>query len=263
MAKKVSTKPKARNVEADFFNSMTPGWGDGTPASDAGETKDVKKAEQPDVSALLEQIKGLNDRVERAERTNFALMQQPPAAAAVIPERKAPQLDLKGLPDPSVDPEGYARGVLERTQQVVTAQVQDYTTSQRGELDRQKAADDLWARFAKTHEEYAEDQEKVEFAAQKVAGEAKSRGMDLQRYMFGPGSEQFMSDVARKMDEVFGKPGGGKDPDEEDEGSDEGRSTSIFGGIESGGRPGARGRQEDAGDMLKDLREMQRKTGFF
>jgi hypothetical protein len=47
-----------------------------------------------------------------------------------------------------------------------------------------------------------------------------------------------------------------------DDNEDEGRTAGIFGGNESGGAP-ARGKSEAKSDMITDLVQMQRRSGFF
>ncbi len=141
--------------------------------------------------------------------------------------------------------------------------------------------DGLWEDFGDLYPDY--DQERVEFAAGKVAEKAKRKGIDVEKYMFVT-SERFIKDTAKEYERLFGVPE--EDDDDtsipkrtrkakpardgqtrnrrvrDDNDDDDGRSASIFGGQESGGRPGRR-EPNDELNMIDDIQALQRKTGFF
>jgi len=221
---------------------------------------DDEKTKQPDTAELLKRIDEMAKQIETVQRTNVALMSAPPVNTSSI-ERKKPQLlDLKDLPDPTMDREAFNTSLQERLNQAVT----NITQAQRESLDsasaQQKAADDLWNEFSDKYEDYAEDKTKVEFAASKAVQKAKARGVDVQKYMF-TARDQFFSDVKAEYDAIFGKQAEQEDADVEDEADDNSRTVGIFGGVESGGKPSTT--QPQQGDMITDLHALQRKSGFF
>ena len=226
----------------------------------------TEKPAGPTMEDLLKQVSSLNERLDRAERTNLALMASPiqqveQRQASATPKNIA-DIDMKGLPDPSEDPEGYAREVSARISKNVSEYTAASTTARANEDNTAARAKALWDRFASKYEDDAKDQTRVEFAASKVAADAKAKGLDLNRYMFGPGSDMFIDDVKKKMDEVFGARKGDEDEEDGEDEADTGRTASIFGGMESSGRIDKK-QKDEQGDMIKDLHDIQRKTGFY
>jgi len=277
---KVSTKRRKdddNNISDSIFDHFDMKMDDNT------EPREKNKPADVDVSALLGQIKALSERVDKAERTNMALMSQPVGGTESFQPNQE-QKQQKPLPDPTLDPDAYAEAVRARimgeTQQLIDNSRQQYNTNQQGERD----ISDLWTDFGKQYADYAENEDRVEFAAGVAARKAKARGLDIRKYMF-QGREQFFSDVVKIMDDTFGK--SGNDDDAGDTGEDDfdyeqnnrnqttrkrkatntdddndGRTAGVFGGLESGGRP-VNTNREQKGDMIKDLQEIQRKSGFF
>ena len=96
---------------------------------------------------------------------------------------------------------------------------------------------------------------------------AKARGIDPQRYIT-TGREQFFGDIASEYKALFGDRKLGADDldntDTEDEGEDNSRAMSIFGGLEGSGKPQGKETGKAAlGDMVKDIQDIQRRTGFY
>jgi hypothetical protein len=161
------------------------------------------------------------------------------------------------------DPEAYNleinRRMDARIDQVVTS-VSDKFKPQENDNSR---VDALWEEFAEEYEDYAEHQDRVEFAATKVVQRASKKGVNLDAYMFTT-SDQFFQDVTREMDKTFPKPVK-EEPKLEQKGPEDGeelRTGGIFGGAESGGKPAA-GAKDDGGDLLTDLQDLQKASGFF
>ena len=252
---KVSKTPKGTREKFEgeqFFDQFT------QIGSDEPAEKDDGKAKEPSVADLMAQITALNSRIDTSERTNLALMANPTHEVRSTVVTK-PQLDMTKLPDPVNEPEAYATAVAERTNKYISEQFQVQQTQQQESKAQDTRLQNLWGRFEDKYEDYAGDQRKVEFAASEAIREAQARGMDVQKYMFGA-SEHFFADVVKKMDEVFGKPG--KNDPEQDDPTDTSRSTHIFGGLESGGRM-SKPSKEDVGDMVKEIHDLQKRTGFF
>lgn len=252
-----------------------------TPAEVRVDNERKEDNSQPNVADLLKQIAEMKQELDSIGNTNNALL----TAAPQVLEPEVPKaINFDGLPDPVVDPKGYAEGLEQR----ITArqnQQRDYENQQnRVQQTRKEKFDTLWSDFSDKYADIAADQKGLEFAAQQVANEARSRGVDLDRYMFGS-RDRFMAAVAKEYEEVFGP---SEEVDEEAEeaprprgrprkGSkrvvarrqlgndddDDGRTGGIFGGQESGGaRTGSKDKPQ-AGDMVSDLQELQRKSGFF
>lgn len=251
---KVSTKKK-QTQDADLgsifdhFEAQNPGGGTG------GEPK---KTPEVDLTALQAQITALSSRLEQSEATNRALLTQAPRTEPVQQTTAPAGIDLKGLPDPIEESEKYGIMLAERIAAHTKAVTEAAQNSMRSEQSQEKQIEELWEGFGKKYSDLAEDQDRVEFAATKVAKEAKAKGMDVSKYMFVT-RDQFYADVAKKHEELFGKPSDGDDNDTPEEPD---RTAGIFGGMESGGRP-ATGKQPPQGDMIKDLQDLQRKGGYF
>ena len=76
--------------------------------------------------------------------------------------------------------------------------------------------------------------------------------------------DTFFDDVAaevRKLGGIEDDEDGGKGNDEPIE--DDGRTAGIFGGQESGGKPNAGTVAKKPGDMIKDIKDLQRASKFF
>lgn len=246
------------------YNDFEPGSG-----AQGGQEQEqsTPKATVEDVLAKLE---GLQARLDKAERTNMALMSAAPRVEERDMRPASTEVDFSDLPDPVTYPKEYAAELTKRTQAAFQAQVAAQERQRGVSATREQQAKQLWDRFSTAHKEYASHQDRVEFAAAQVAQDAKARGIDLERYMFGPGADMFLEDVKKRMDDIFGAPGAGQkgkgkaqdDEEEEEDEQDDARSTSIFGGLESAGRPG-RPSKEDVGDMIKELQDTQRKSGWY
>lgn len=221
-----------------------------------GSVEKTNVAEKPDASAeLLKQIADLNARVEQAERTNLALLSAPPKVAEVAPRHEEPKDDE--LPDPTMDPGGYARAVSERAERRIQNFMAEQERKQQADNQSTNSAKDLWTDFASQYEDYAEDEERVSFATAQVMKDLKAKGIDVARYTT-TARDKFFKDVTTRMDKIFGKPGEEADDNQEEVPN---RTAGIFGGLESGGKPSKH--VDQPGDMIKDLHDLQRKSGFY
>jgi hypothetical protein len=196
------------------------------------------------------------------------------------------------IPDLDADLNGHIAAVAKN------AEIRARNEFKRKEFDRSQGQDvesktqALWDTFEEKYSELAEGgQNKVEFAAMEVAKRARSRGIDVEKYMFVT-TDRFLKDVAKEYVKTFGEPEG--DEEEDDDFIEESRSTrkraasrsssrnrpskrrnrdrqedddgdgrsTVFGGNDSGGRMSPRD-DGDSRDMIDDFHDMQRKTGFF
>lgn len=248
---KVSTKRKA-DAEAAMTGLSFPQIGEDEPVTVTEKGDDKGQADQ--LATLQAQISSLVERLDSAERTNLALMATTPKVEPTVTQPQAVKLD--NLPDPGLDPEGYARELMKRTQESVTSLLQSQQQQQQQQTSQGDRIKNLWNDFNEKYEDYADDPDKVEYAAQKVAKRAKARGLDVERYMFGA-QEKFMADVAKEMEKTFGKPKAAGEEEEEAP-----TRTAIFGGNEGGSRL-SQVQAEQGGDMLAELHEIQKKSGLY
>lgn len=267
MAKVSKTRKNAAQEEqiGDIFQSLGQMTFDGGPEQVEKVEEPAKKGTEVDVTALMTQIGALQARQEQLEATNMALMA--PVRTTVAPQEPQ-KFTTEDLPDPVVEPEKYAEEINKRINASFQSQ-QNFNAAQNNEANtRKNQLDALWDDFVIAYPAIAEQTEKAEFAIGQVAKKAKTRGIDMDRYMFN-NSSKFMQDVEKEFVRVFGELEDGEDDEpvvrrrgkqlaaEEDEG----RTAGIFGGIESGNR--AVQQKPGPGDMIKDIQDLQRKSGFF
>ena len=248
------------------------------------------------LAALEKQLEDLRNQLSATERANMALLSTSPS----LNEPQAPQLiniDTIKLPDPALQPDEYATAVQRRTEAQFenNRRKQEFEQSQQAQI--KEKADRLWDAFTEKYPGIAEDKARIEFVAARVASAAKARGIDVQRYMFGT-QDKYIADVAAEYEKIFGpveRDDVGDDTNDYDWQEDEDyvdeeprprqrrqaqrqapaprsrrrqraaradRTGGIFGGYESGHRP-SRVAEEDGPDMIDDLHNLQRKTGFF
>lgn len=253
---KVSTKRRKEvdNIFGDnplnnSFSAYKPGGDD---------PKNEPENKGPTVEQLQAQIADMNRKFDTMERTNLALMTQAPQ----IEQRQQQQTQVKDadLPDPTLDPVGYSKAIEARADR----RINDFITDQRTKSDEaskgKQEYETVWNAFSTKYEDYAGDNDKLEFVTTRVLNDAKALGIDPKKYMT-VSRERFFDDVVKKYDDVFGKPeGDGEETTQRDEPAQ--RTMGIFGGLDSGGKPVASGKDQ-AGDMITDLQAMQKKSGFY
>jgi hypothetical protein len=212
------------------------------------------------------QIAALQKRLDDLSRANVALMSQAPQTVQ-NPEAPKP-LDLSGMPDPVSDPVGYNTELNKRVEARISSSLTYNQHQSSTAQDQQKKFDSLWTDFS-NHEQYgdiAKHEDRVKFIAGQLVEEAKGRGMDPQKYVL-TGREQFFGDIASRYEKIFGKEEAEvseKDDDVSDKDTDDGRATSILGGMESGFASGTKATgKEQLGDMTTDLKDIQRRSGFY
>ncbi len=270
----VSTKRRATKQD-DIPESIFDALNLNAPGQDPGKSeRKTATTQAPSVEDLMKQLGALQTRVDSAERANVALTT---AALKVVPEVKMPVLNMDGLPDPMDKPQEYAAEVAKRTVAYQNA-VSDAQGKQR---EAQQAAqvdyDELWKDFTAVNPDYVSDMDALEYAVGKVKKVLNRKGVDVDKYMT-LNSDRFFRDITDAYDKRFGKPGEDEDePLEVDDAppprkrkaksqvtddDDDGRTGGIFGGID-GSSAGRRAQGPPPGDLIKDLQDIQRKTGYF
>jgi hypothetical protein len=246
---------------------------------DKVEAKDDDPRIKEIESKFEERMRLMQERLEEVNRVNMQLMSQPVVQAEVDDIPKPQHVDL---PDPVADPKAFAEAIRHNA-------IQDFEYDQRVKAKRSNKAQsekdkakELWDDFATEYPALAGDQKRVEFAANLVAEKLQRRGVDVARYMF-INRDRFFEDVSKEYANNFGEVEVDEEGEafDEDRGSQSGRerkprrgrprrerseevdrSVGMFGGQESGHRPAARS-EEQQGDMISDMMDMQRKSGFF
>lgn len=259
---KVSKKPMKRDeIPASIFDALDRN----ASAMDGVQGNNEKvEATGPSIEDAMKQIAALNARIEEQDRVNMALTTTVPTQVQQ-PAPKSEELDMAGLPDPLDDAVAYAKEVQRRTVDHVNKQIKaqrdadEAASRERNNVNLK--TDDLWNTFTDKYEDYAGDERKVKFAAQEAIDDAQRKGIDIQRYMYA-NSDRFMRDVAAKYDTIFGKPGEDTDGSDQSQDDDTSRTSGIFGGMESGNK-GSFGSSPPVGDMIKDLHDVQKKSGFY
>lgn len=273
--KTAARTPKAASEEADTSIFEHFGLAE-TPAQGVQKATKTEKGADPALEAFEARMKALEDTLKDKDRTIAALLTNPATVvdtSALGRDDPAPGVDLKGLPDPVIDPEGHEKALSERISKAISDNIahdrRARDAENRASSTQASRTENLWERFGDKYEDLAEDPDIVELAATKAAKAAEAKGMDLQRYIFGAG-DTFLDDVATRVRGLRSKmgldaddePGGVGGASDEDEGEEEVRTQGIFGGVESGGKP-APGAKPPGGTMIDDLQAIQRRTGFF
>lgn len=236
-----------------------------------------EEEEDPRFAAMEKRMADLQSALEESQRTSMALLTQPPK----FENNQQLQPQKFDLPDPALDPEGYREGVRKQVAADIEFDRARNNTQQTRQKDLEDKVNGLWEDFNEAYPDM--DQEKVEFAATSVIKKAKRRGLDAERYMFVT-QDKFIGDVAKEYVRIFGEeePSEDNDPVPAKRGrpandpaprrnasrrngptnDDVGRTGGVFGGQESGGRPGKL-ETDEGPNMLDDMQAFQKRTGFF
>lgn len=203
-----------------------------------------------DVSALLAKIDALSGTVNAlASRPSYS---PAPVQAAAAPS--APQWDWA---DPGLEPDRFAATLAAYTNYTIEQREANQRREAEAIQAQRNATNQLWNDFSSQYKDYAEKQDQIGYAYQRVQGRLAQQGYNVAEYAALHKNDLFKA-VAAEYDAVFGSPNKPAPAAEED---DSNRTAGIFGGFEDGGRP-AKGK-EPAGDMIKDLKDIQRASGFF
>lgn len=229
------------------------------------EGKIEQKAQEPDMQAILAELRGqvakLSGDLDTANKERLALMTQ---ATPVQPQMRSTEVNLKDLPDPVQEPEKYAQEIAKRTREAL--QNEQYNAGIQQQQQTQQAGDleALWEDFKEANPLYA-DEGKVRYIAQELAQKAAKRKRDVGKYMFVT-SDTFFSDVTKLYDKTFGAPKAAGEEDDDD-GSvlddDDNRTAGIPGGGPSGKSSAKPDEDADVSKSSFDgLKQWQLKHGF-
>jgi hypothetical protein len=231
--------------------------------------KEKKEPTIADVLARLDTMEAKNKKLESENeslrRSTMQLMATP-LPATTSPVASTPAKDT--LPDPTEDPKGYAEAVRANAEREARAALEAERAKDRNEVSAKQRTAQMFEDFARKYPEIAKYKGRVEYIAGELVKKAIARGMDGQKYVFGA-QDMFFDDVAKAYNDEFGVPA--KDTvtdgdDGKDDDPDEGRTGGIPGGLESGHTLSSGKKDpkpEGPSGMIKELQDIQLKTGFF
>lgn len=280
----MARKRKGTPVDPAFqmFQSGAPEWHE----DEADQNKSKADQNKSDgaggydvaMKSLQDQIAMLRDMQTRNSRTSSALMSQ---TGGDVAPKVITEMNLEGLPDPVTDPQGYAREIAKRGQEMIASQRNYDAWAANKQKQSADAYQTVWNKFTKDHPEYATHDKLVQAAATSVIADARSRNLDPNKIILGD-TDNFFEDVMKEMrdmaggDTIFkvetdegdgdedasgtggeGGTSGNLDADEDEPD----RTAGVFGGQDSGGRPNPSAKPLDT-DMFKDIREFQQKNGW-
>lgn len=264
-----------RKSETEFSNPIAQIFDD-------VDNEDNRVKETDKVAELEAALKEL--RAQREEERSNALLSAPSTWQSQVTDPVEVNPNTIQLPDPALDPDGYANAVQRRAELAVDNRRNREDRQRKFEDDIDTKVSDLWADFGQEYPDIAKRRVRVDFIATQVVKKATAKGLDINRYMFGAGRDRFMRDVASEYENEFGEEPAEDNFEDNSRSSnsearasrrartatrnrsedDEGRSAGVFGGNESGGRPARREvNEENAPSMVDDLQKLQKQSGFF
>lgn len=251
---KVKTKKAVKNTDYDVVMALHPDLPYEDAEEDAKAAELAAKENTPSIADLQAQVAALNAQLSSRNTDYVAATSQ---AVKPLPPKRMTKVDTTNLPDPSVEPEKYAEEVTKRTEEYLASQKAYADWEQAEQNTSNNRANALWAQFQEKYPQYADKFDQVEFVATKVAREAASRGLDLDKYMYGH-ADKFMADVDERLKKTFATEDADDDSSDDDDADT--RTVGMFGGSEGGQKP-TKGAGPDL-DPFKAVREFQLRTGF-
>lgn len=249
MAKISKTRRGESKEVGDIFDHFN------TPMSGHEEKEEEEKSDDVSVKDLLQKITQL-EADNRAWREQQQYQQ--PQIVYAQPQYQAPmqQSEPEDVPDPVTEPKEYARWLVSQTNKAWEEREKAREEQYKQQQSTSNAANELWNDFQGRYENLKDYPKQVAFAAKEAAEKARMRGAPVDRYMAN--REVFFKDVVEEMKQTF--PHLFEEKQVEDD--DVNRTMGIFGGMESGNKPG-KAAKDQPGDMIKDLKDIQRASGFF
>lgn len=170
---------------------------------DDDETVKVSRAAWDEMQRALG---GLNEKLTKLERKTGR-----PAAVPTVELAKPrinlhePKLDLAGLPDPVTDRDGFLKGASQRLQTqldtfvaTVKGQKEDEQVSARQFATQSAKVNKLWAKWQKSHPEFAKAGKVVQAEAAAMVQEGVDQGLGLDAIMFAD-EDGFLDDLAERV----------------------------------------------------------------
>lgn len=217
-----------------------------------------------------ERLEALFNELGSLKKENASLRQDVLRLALTPTPRYEPEEvdegpDLKGLPDFNMDPDAHMK---ERDKRIAAYAVERANAIKRPEQNAAERNDKLWKQFQEAYPDLSKDEERIEIAIRKAVDLGKTKGYDMEKYMYMH-SDVFFEDIAREHDRFFGK--GEKvnkkteKVEEKEETSEEetNRAWGIFGGYDpSTGKSKSGAEEETLGSMTEDIKSLQKRGGI-
>lgn len=226
---------------------------------------------------LREQMQALTSANEQLQRTNMQLMSQPPQQ---VQQQQTHQttprdvanldIDLNNMPDPVTQPREYAQEVARRTQRLFDARLQAFQHEQQRTSTAQSRSAGLWNDFQRRFPQYKDKDDQIGYVLNRVKARADAIGVDADRYMYGPGREQFFRDVDEEYKKVFGEAkveGEGEKKEQQQKAlpnDPDAQRTAVFAGVDGNVRtaPDPTDPNDKPVDMTEQLLAAQKGTGY-
>lgn len=251
---------------------------DAISSTGGSQQKEKVKTKGPTIEELQAKLTEVNARLDQQERDRAMSDSRSDPRPVQQDIGQAPALNLDGLPDPVTDVKAFAAEMYKRTETHRQA-MQAWETKRQQAIAPPTYGDPeaLWEDFTSANPTYAEDESGIRFATSEVAARLAKRRVDVAKYMYTK-SDLFFQDVIKEYDKRFGAPETNEeDVDQQhderavqerrvqhtrhDDDGDDGRTAGILSGSENAVRPGPKG--PPPGDLIKDLQDIQRRSGYF
>lgn len=264
--------PKAEKiVQPEFTLDQTKMPDDPNPASssdegdgDGGEKK--TPITDPAVADLRQQLAELR---RMNTETLAALIARPAASVSTNQTTQAPAaVNFDGLPDPSVDREGFLKGATTRMQEAVNGAaarvLEDARRQQAAQAASTDKANSLWADFQEKYEDLGDYGDLVQVAAERTARKLQQRGLNVEAYIDTNRAgflEEVATDVRKTINTIKGLDNNAATGSDDDE--DDGR-TAVLPGNSGGTSRGAK-KPDNAKPSLfvNELKSIQKELGIF
>ncbi len=250
----------------------------------AGEKTSEPEGVEALTTQLTEQSKRIDELVETNQILQAGMFQARNPAGVVAPVVDTPPvLDQTGLPDAQDQPEEYQKAFAGRIGKFVSDTTAHATRAAQAEVTAQAAASaqrtGLWDNFTAQFPELASKKAHVETAARIVLERAAGKGLDQNTYMYNM-TGQFFKEVAAEANLMIPpekKADGDGDGKGEGEGNNPAKPTAeetaaalaaqrtggIVGGDQSPQANKAADTEDQPGSLIKDIMDIQKKSGFF
>lgn len=251
MAKKAK-KAASQPTIMDQLSSYQPAW------NEKPEGEEDKNAGGAD-TGLVERIAKMEAELDAARRQQAyqGFTASPQASPA---ERKAPvEVKFDDLPDPISDTKAYTAELVKRINAANDAKLEAQRSEFAAKQEQSQLANQVWEGFKKAQPEWAKHDMLVQAAATRVSQDMQGRGVDMVK-LLRQQPDLFYGEVAGLLNKQYPSLKGGEEDDGDDEGTEENRTTGVFGGTP--GRQKSEGpAPEEGSSMLKDLAEIRYKAG--
>lgn len=227
-------------------------------------------AEPQKKQTTIDDVMGQLSTLQREVKKATERKPTPQAQQKIVSAGEKSPVDIKGLPDPVMDSEGFNRALLERLDQEVERRFAKRDERASQQTSQATKAEKLWKQFEKKYPKYAKNRDITEFAASRVVRDLTEEGEDAEAFI-EEDRDGFFERIISKVDSSF-KGVINSDDDEDDEKGgdqeDEGQGyASLFGGDSGKGKKKGKQDSDDSkepeGGIVSILRKRQLESGYY